>query len=316
MATERLAPSSIFGTLTNLSGTVAAVQDDPNSPDTSWLTAIDTTAGTRATLGFNAASGSLSGLQQMQARVRRVGGANNPTVRLEVSRLGVTLATGPEVTVTSSQGQIVALEWTGADPDQIRVAVVGTASGGSPSKRATVEVGSVEWNATTAEATYNFAGSAAVTGGGAVAASGRPSRFGSASISGGGAPTATGASSRSGSVAISGGGTVAATGRNSTSADAVGSVAISGGGSVAATGRKGSGGQAAVSGAGSVLSVGLRMSLGAAMVSGGGGVESFGRSARFGSVALSGGGSVLAITKGQIIAAKKRGLMSMMGVGA
>lgn len=316
MPTERLAPSAIFGSLTNLSGSVSAVQDDPDSPDANWLTAGDSTLGTEAQLVFPTASGSLTGIQQMKARVRKVGGANNPTVRLEARRLGVLITAGNEISVTSTSGQLVTLNWSGTDADQVRLAVVGTASGGSPSKRATVEVGAAEWNATYAVPTFDFTGSAAISGGGTVAATGRSARVASGSVSAGGSAQASGSSHRSGSVAISGGGLVAATGRDSTSADAVGSVAISGGGTAAAAGHKSSRGLVSVSGAGSVLSVGLRLSLGAAMVSGGGSVSSTGKSARRGSVVISGGGTVHAIARGQ--AAKKYcppGVGAMIGVG-
>lgn len=146
MATERLSPSTLSG-VSNLSGALAAIQDDPDSPDTLWLTAVDSTLGTQANVYFPTASGALTGQQEYRVRVRRVGGANNPTVRLEARRLGVLIAQTAEITVTSSTGQIVSLPWTGADPDQNRLDVIGTASGGSPSKRATVEIGAAEWNA-------------------------------------------------------------------------------------------------------------------------------------------------------------------------
>lgn len=148
MAVERLAPSAFFGASpTNLSGPLANIVDDPDLPDGLWLTAVDSTVSTEAAVAFPSASGELTGAQTIRARVRRVGGTSNPTCRIEVWRLGVLIAQTTELAVSSATGQVLQLSWTGLEPDQIRAVVVGTASGGSPSKRATVEVGAVEWNA-------------------------------------------------------------------------------------------------------------------------------------------------------------------------
>lgn len=147
MAVERLAPSTFFGVPTNLSGPLANIVDDPDSPDGLWLTAVDSTLSTEAAVGFPSASGELTGAQTIRARVRRVGGTANPTCRIEVRRLGVLIAQTTELAVSSATGQVLQLSWTGLEPDQIRAVIVGTASGGNPSKRATVEVGAVEWNA-------------------------------------------------------------------------------------------------------------------------------------------------------------------------
>lgn len=147
---ERLAPDAILAS-TNLSGSVAAIQDDPDAPDGSWLTAADTSADTSVRTSFPTPSGSLSGgagLQEFRVQVRKAGGAGTPTASVELWKGGVLVST--VVAATSVTGPMVlsgTWDATGHAGADIECVVVGTGSGGKPADRSTVEVGAVEWNA-------------------------------------------------------------------------------------------------------------------------------------------------------------------------
>ena len=168
MPSERLAPDAVLSS-SNLSGSVSAIQDDPDSPDASWLTASSTSVSTSLAVSFPTPSGNPTGLQEMRVLVRRVGGSNNPTVSAGLAESGVDKsgsgATGT-VTVTSATGQIISFTFdasalsdaTGAGAE---LRVTGTASGGQSSKRATVEVGAVEWNAVIASSDRTATGAVA-----------------------------------------------------------------------------------------------------------------------------------------------------------
>lgn len=158
MASERQAPDTLAAQ-TNLSGAVAAVQDDPDSPDGSWLTATDVGADTEARVTFPTPTGNPTAgaaLQEFRVQVRRTntGGSNGtPTVAIELYEDGVLVASlASGVGVTSTTGEVVSATWDAsslstADGSAVECRVFGTNTGGNPSKRRTVEVGAVEWNA-------------------------------------------------------------------------------------------------------------------------------------------------------------------------
>ncbi len=157
MPTETLRPDAGQTlTLSELSGTWEDIDDDPDSPDTNWLTAtsngVNVTA--RTTLASPTGAPTVgAGLQEFRVQVRQfdTGQSGNPTARIELWENGVLVRAGSDVSVTGS-GQVIAFTWNAnelatADGSLVECNVVGTKAGGSPSKRNAVEVGAIEWNA-------------------------------------------------------------------------------------------------------------------------------------------------------------------------
>lgn len=157
MAQERLAPDAILAQ-TELSGAVAAIDDDPDSPDADWLTASGNNVDTDVRVSFAAPADpptTGAGLQEFRARVRQFdeGQSGTPTARLELWENGALVRAGSDASVPDG-GLTLAFTWDAAelgtaDGSLVECKVVGTKSGGSPSTRNTVEVGAVEWNAET-----------------------------------------------------------------------------------------------------------------------------------------------------------------------
>lgn len=133
-------------------------------------------------------------------------------------------------------------------------------------------------------------GSAAISGGGTIAATGEKRGKGSAAVSGGGQVVAAGDTRRFGSLVLGGGGTITVTGEAAGGDSRSGAIVLSGGGTVAATGAKRARGAAGIAGGGAVQASGSSRRSGAVSVSGGGSVAMSGESARFGAALLSGGG--------------------------
>lgn len=148
MAAERLAPDAILA-LTNLSGSVAAIQDDPDAPDTSWLTCPDNTANTSALVSMPTPSGALTGLQEARVLVRpTAAGSNAGTASVDVLVAGVVIASSATVTVSAQQVISVGFDASlVSDATALEVRVNGTSAGGKATSRKSVEVGAVEWNA-------------------------------------------------------------------------------------------------------------------------------------------------------------------------
>lgn len=146
----RVAPAAILDSA-NLVGVVTAIQDDPDSPDALWLTAASTAADSYVRVSFASPGDTLSGTQEFRVRVRKIGGSNTPSARIELWQGGALVSSGANTSVTSTTGVVLAYTWdgTGIDPAAVECRVYGTANtGGSASRRATIEVGAVEWNAT------------------------------------------------------------------------------------------------------------------------------------------------------------------------
>ena len=152
-STERVSPSSI-SVQTNLSGAVAAIQDDPDSPDASWLTATSVTSATELRAGFVSPVGTLSGSQNFRLRIRKTAGSANPTVTAQLYQAGTlrkTLQSG--VAITSTTGVVLQGDWlpsdlvatTGSDVEIRIVSVPGasTANGATPAYAATGQAGAV-----------------------------------------------------------------------------------------------------------------------------------------------------------------------------
>jgi hypothetical protein len=160
VATVRLAPDAVQVQVA-LTGAVAAVQDDPDAADASWLTynaAVNDNTDCR--VSFPSSPGPLSagsGLQEFRARVRKTATSGNVTTySLQLWEGGVQRAVLGTGTVTATNpGVVLAGTWdaaTLADPSgagvECRVQQTGGGANGGGSSRRRIEVGAVEWNAT------------------------------------------------------------------------------------------------------------------------------------------------------------------------
>lgn len=152
MALERLAPDAILEQ-TNLTGAVADIQDDPDSPDGSWLTAAANTS-TVLRASFPSPSDDLTlgaGQQEIRVLVRSTGEQTDPTADVELYENGslvTALVSGASVgTATVLSGTFDAASLSDSTGAGVEVRVAGTPGGGNPSRRASLEVGAVEWNA-------------------------------------------------------------------------------------------------------------------------------------------------------------------------
>ena len=148
MAVERLAPDAILASV-NLNGAVTAIDEDPDVPDASWLTRVSANVDTEVRVSFPTPTPDLTGTQEFRVRVRKTSEATAPTASVELWHAGAFVSTLASSTVSTTVGLVLAgtFDPTGLDPASIECRVVGTVGGGSPSKRATIEVGAIEWNA-------------------------------------------------------------------------------------------------------------------------------------------------------------------------
>jgi len=157
--TEQIAPDALL-LQTNLVGALSAIQDDPSSPDATWLTASSTITASVLRVSFPSPTiGTLNtgaGLQTFKAWVRKNGGTGSPTATLELWESGVLKATVLAATsVTSATGQMLTGTWdasllTAVSGVNVECRITGTV-GGSGGQRATIEVGAVRWVASEAD---------------------------------------------------------------------------------------------------------------------------------------------------------------------
>jgi len=151
LATERLSPDAILE-LTNLTGTVSEIQDDPDSPDTNWLDGVSNNADSVCRASFPTPTGNPTvgaNLQEFRVLVRKFGGTGTPTAYVALYENGYLIRAGSEVDVTGAL--VISLTWNAseigtANGSLVECRLYGTKAGGAPSVRATVEVGAVEWN--------------------------------------------------------------------------------------------------------------------------------------------------------------------------
>lgn len=152
MAIARFAPDALT-TQTNLTGSLANIQDDPDAPDGNWLVATSNNVTVTAHVTFPNPPGALTpgaGLQEFRALVRKTGtsGTGTPTAQIHLYENGALISSGTNTNVTSTVGQVLSYTWdgTGRNPANIECRVVGTLSGGGVTVRAAVDIGAVEWN--------------------------------------------------------------------------------------------------------------------------------------------------------------------------
>lgn len=170
MPQERMAPDTLIDQ-TGLTGAVTDIQDDPDSPDGSWLTAPANTA-TICHVSFPTPTEALddtAGAQNFRCLVRKTSQSTDPsaTVRLYVNGVD-TAEVVASTTISSTTGVVLAGTWTssGIAAAQVECRVTGTTGGGPQGNRASVEVGAVEWNAEVeAAAGIGVVGVSSVAGG-------------------------------------------------------------------------------------------------------------------------------------------------------
>jgi hypothetical protein len=157
MSTARYSPDALL-TQANLTGAVAAIQDDPDSPDASWLT---TTSGGHATLraSFPTPANNVQGTQEFKALVRlATGGSNSVTAELRIAENNLVRGSSATTTINASGTTMLTLSWnssvltnrSGTDVEVI-VEQLSGGTGGSPSTRRYLEIGAIEWNADIAD---------------------------------------------------------------------------------------------------------------------------------------------------------------------
>lgn len=166
-AQERHAPDAVL-TQTNLTGALADIDDDPDSPDAAWLTQTSGGTDTILRVSFATPTDTLTtgaGLQEFKIHVRsgqNSGFSGNGTENYdlflyeagsEVAMLASAIELGDALPQTDAYQWDASLlaDGTGADVE-LRLFGRVAAGGGAPGSRAAVEVGAVEWNAEVGEA--------------------------------------------------------------------------------------------------------------------------------------------------------------------
>lgn len=154
MPTESKIPNAIISS-TNYTGSIADIQDDPDSPDSNWLVVTSVTHDSSVRVSFPTPSGRLQGgaaLQTFKVYVAQSIPSNSgiPACYIALWYDGVLIRAGTPVNITGG-GQLVSFTWdaselpslTGAD---VECRVVIQRAGGSISVRNSVDVGAIEWN--------------------------------------------------------------------------------------------------------------------------------------------------------------------------
>jgi len=156
MATERQSPDALLQQ-DNLSGSLSDIQDDPDSPDANWLTHITNNVDTVCLVSFPTPTGNPTegvDLQEFRIWVRQQpdGAGADPTVSISLYEGGFLVSEVLATTaVSSTTGALYSGTWNAnllstPDGSNVECYIYGSAVGGAPGNRCTVEVGAVEWN--------------------------------------------------------------------------------------------------------------------------------------------------------------------------
>ena len=154
MATEGLFPNILLDQ-TNLSGSVTDIDDDERELDGLWLTAIDPAEDIVCRVGFPTPITTPPigvDLQLFRIFVRRTDNSeHDPSLDVELYENGVFIDTIlNNKTITSPIGEQLTGFWNAnllsdSSGAGVELRIVGTASGGPPGQRNTVEVGAIVW---------------------------------------------------------------------------------------------------------------------------------------------------------------------------
>lgn len=153
--TERMPPDAVLVATSMNGATVANLDDDPDAPDASWAVASANNTNTDLRVSFATPTDDLTTAvnQEFRVQVRKTPGqSGTPTVRIELWESGSLVSATGEIGVTTGTGEVLSYTWSaaGRNATGIECRVVGTAAGGGPSVRASLDVGAIEWNARTA----------------------------------------------------------------------------------------------------------------------------------------------------------------------
>jgi hypothetical protein len=157
MAIERLAPDAILAS-SNLNGVVTDIQDDPDSPDSNWLTTQGNNDNGFLRVSFPTPSVALvpgAGLQEFRLLLRKNNSGGNAvglTITLRENNtvratLGTISGLSDTPTVFSYTFDSSSLAASSGEDVEVYVDQTSGGSGGSPAGRRWMEVGAIEWNA-------------------------------------------------------------------------------------------------------------------------------------------------------------------------
>ena len=160
---ERQPPDAVLES-NNLTGGLADIDEDPDSPDGNWMVATGNNVNTDVRTSFATPTGNPTvgaDLQEFKAYVRQYdeNQTGTPDCRLELWEDGILVRAGSDTPVPDG-GLLISFTWNAnelgtADGSLVECKIVGTKSGGAPGARNTVDMGAVEWNVTyTGGATY------------------------------------------------------------------------------------------------------------------------------------------------------------------
>lgn len=151
--TGRLSPDANQGSV-NLTGSVTAIDDDPDAPDASWITA-SSLADTKIRVSFPTPSGPLAsgaGLQNFRARVR----SNNTkstvagTILMQLYENGTKIVEQSFSMPGNSTGTVIQYNWDAAlisDPANVECRIEGWGNySGNANSQYAVDFGAIEWN--------------------------------------------------------------------------------------------------------------------------------------------------------------------------
>jgi hypothetical protein len=154
-----MAPDGATFTLVKLTGTATDVDDDIlNANDGLWLLLDGARDNTSALASFGTPTVPPSGTQTFRVRVRKDDvGTSTPTVTMSLYENGILRQTGPVNTITSDDlANGMVFTWSlpsietllaNGDGSGVELFVEGTAAGAGGGMR-TVEIGAIEWMAT------------------------------------------------------------------------------------------------------------------------------------------------------------------------
>lgn len=160
MATERQPPDAVLES-NGLTGGLADIDEDPDSPDENWMVATGNNVNTDVRTSFATPTGNPTvgaGLQEFKVWVEQYDENQDgtPDCRIELWENAGLIRAGSDTPVPDG-GLLLSLTWNAneigtADGSLVECKIVGTKTGGSPTTRNTVNMGAVEWNVTYSEA--------------------------------------------------------------------------------------------------------------------------------------------------------------------
>jgi hypothetical protein len=152
VASERQSPDAILAS-TNLTGSVSDIQDDPDSPDSNWLTATSDGSDTMLRVSFPTPTGDPTtgaGLQEFRWWVRNTAnaGGSDPTYVIHLYENGSDLGQIASGSVASGTGEIISATWNASSLGTSDGSLVEAYIYGTVVKKDSLEIGAVEWNVT------------------------------------------------------------------------------------------------------------------------------------------------------------------------